>query len=166
MAETLNQSQLTVYFMDHLNRIYCAKQHVIKRFPAFSSYAAFKDIRLAIEETVEDVRKQVERMRRIYELLGEEMEAGPCLGMTALLDEAAEAVEQQTEDMALRDMAILYYLQNIESVEVGSFQLLKMVAHRMDNEAIYQLLLENFDEAKDDRNLLIELTSKYLSAKK
>ncbi|HEY9001561.1 MAG TPA: DUF892 family protein [Mucilaginibacter sp.] len=162
MVDTLNQSQLISYFVDHLNRIYCAKEHIVARFPVFAKHASFKDIRYAIEETVEDIEKQIERMRHIYKLLSVQPETGPCLGLTALLDEAAAAIKQETDDIMLRDMAILFYLQNIESTEVGSFQVLKMVARKIGNEEINQLLLENFDESRDDRNLLLQLTDKYL----
>ncbi|HTK19126.1 MAG TPA: DUF892 family protein [Mucilaginibacter sp.] len=162
MVDTLKPSQLIDYFVDHLNRIYCAKDHIVSRLPAFAQQASFKDICFAIEETVEDVRKQIERMRKIYVLLSVEPLMGPCLGLTALLDEAATAIQHENGDTMLRDMAILFYLQNIESTEVGSFQVLKMVARKLDNPEIDQLLLENFDEAQDDRNLLLELTKKYL----
>jgi len=159
---TLNQQQLKTYFTDHLNRIYCGKQHIVSRFPELVSSAEFNDIRLAIEETVDDVKSQIARMKDIYSKLGEEPQMGPCLGLVALLDEASAAIGRQKHDAMLRDMAILFYLQNIESTEVASFQVLRMVAGAMNNEEINQLLLENFDEAKDDRNLLLELTQKYL----
>lgn len=158
----LNEKQLKAYFIDHLNRIYCGKQHIVSRFPELATRADFKDIRLAINETVEDVEKQIVRMDCIYKKLNDEPRMGPCYGLKALLDEAAAAINQQTDDATLRDMAILFYLQNIESTEIASFQVLRMVAHAINDADINQLLLENFDESRDDRNLLLELTCKYL----
>ncbi len=159
---TLNYQQLKTYFIDHLSRIYCGKQHIVDRFPELVTRAEFKDIRLAICETVDDVKTQIARMDEIFKKLGEDVKMGPCLGLKALLDEAANAINEQRDDAIMRDMAILFYLQNIESTEVASFQVLRMVARALNNAEISQLLLENFDEAKEDRNLLLELTKKYL----
>jgi len=64
----------------------------------------------------------------------------------------------------LRDLSILFYMQNIESVEMASFQVLKMVAVKLKNKQLTQLLTENFDEAKEDRALLLLITKKYLTS--
>jgi ferritin-like metal-binding protein YciE len=61
-------------------------------------------------------------------------------------------------------MAILFYLQNVESIEIASFQVLQMMAVKMKNAEILQLLKENLDEAKDDRMLLLLITAKYVTS--
>lgn len=158
----LNEKQLKAYFSDHLSRIYCSKQHIASRFPELAAGAGFNDIRLAINETVEDVKSQLARMDNIYSRLNEEPRTGRCSGLKALLDEAGAAISEQKDDTTMRDMAILFYLQNIESTEIASFQVLRIIARALDDPQISQLLLENFDESREDRNLLLELTRKYL----
>jgi ferritin-like metal-binding protein YciE len=156
------KERLLAYFTDHLNRICCAKTHLVKRLPEASGLASFRDIRNAVDETREDVVKQIERMNEIFQLLGAEQSDEPCYGMITLLDEALQAIHHHADDAALRDMAILFYLQNIESIEQASFQVLQMAAVRLHDKRISQLLKENHDESKEDRALLLLLTSKYL----
>lgn len=63
----------------------------------------------------------------------------------------------------VRDMSIIFYLQNIESVEMASFQVLQMAAVKLKNRQIRQLLKENYDEAKADRTLLLLIAAKYIT---
>jgi hypothetical protein len=61
--------------------------------------------------------------------------------------------------MELRDMSILFYLQNIESMEV-----LRIAAVKLKNKQIKQLLTENVDEAKESRTLLLLISAKYITS--
>jgi ferritin-like metal-binding protein YciE len=56
-------------------------------------------------------------------------------------------------------------MQNIESVEMASFQVLEMAAVKLKSKQIKQLIRENYDEAKADRTLLLLITAKYITAK-
>jgi len=154
------------FFTDNLDKIYCAKKHMIDRFPELASQAYFADLKHAIMETVDDVKKQVARMDIIYDCLGAQNTTTSCNGLIAMVDEAFTTIDEQKGDTALRDMAILFYLQNMESIEVASFQVLQMMAVKMKNDEILQLLTENLDEAKDDRMLLLLITAKYVTAEK
>ena len=158
----LGNERLLAYFTDHLNRICCAKTHLVKRLPEAASAAHFADVRHAINETKDDVQKQIDRMNKIFDLLSAEQSESSCYGMTALLDEALLAINHHADDNALRDMAILFYMQNIESIEQASFQVLQMAAVKLHHKEISQLLKENYDESREDRALLLLLTSKYL----
>jgi len=62
----------------------------------------------------------------------------------------------------LQDLSIIFYLQNIESVEMASFQILQMAAVKLHNSHINKLLKENYEEAKSDRVLLLLISSKYI----
>jgi hypothetical protein len=53
-------------------------------------------------------------------------------------------------------------MQNIESVEAASFQVLLLAAVKLKNERIKQLLLKNADDAKADRTLFLLITAKYI----
>ncbi|WP_302865245.1 DUF892 family protein [Mucilaginibacter sp. L3T2-6] len=160
----LGSKRLLDFFISNLDKIYCAKKHMVDRFPEIAGEAHFKDLNYAIMETVDDVKKQIERMNRIYEQLGAENKATGCQGLAGMIEEAFTAIGEQRDDAALRDMAILFYLQNMESIEVASFQVLQILAKKIKNAEITQLLKENLDESKDDRKLLLEITARYTSS--
>jgi ferritin-like metal-binding protein YciE len=160
----LGPDRLQKFFINNLDRIYCAKKHMVDRFPEIAEQAYFSDLSHAITETVDDVKKQIVRMDEIYKRLGAENSITGCTGLAAMIEEAFVAINGHKDDTALRDMAILFYMQNMESIEVASFQVLQMMAVKLKDPEIQQLLKENFDEAKEDRVLLLMITAKYITS--
>jgi ferritin-like metal-binding protein YciE len=159
----LGSDRLKVFFIKHLDRIYGAKLHLVSKLPKLAGEAEFSDLKSAILETVQDVEKQLARMEMIYSLLDAEVSDGSIHGVTGLIQDAFEAIGEQTGEPELRDLSIIFYLQNIASVEMASFQILQMAAVKLRNKHISQLLKENYDEAKADRTLLLLISSKYIS---
>jgi len=159
----LGSEKLKLFFIKHLDRIYDAKLHLVSRLPGIAEEVEFADLRYAIQETVEDVEKQIARMELIYSLLDAEVSKGSIHGLTGLIQDAFEAINEQRGEPELRDLSIIFYLQNIESVEMASFQILQMAAIRLKNKHISQLLKENYEEAKADRTLLLLISSKYIT---
>ncbi|RYF20936.1 MAG: hypothetical protein EOO42_11510, partial [Flavobacteriales bacterium] len=58
----LGSEKLKTFFIKHLDRIYAAKAHLVNRLPGLKDEVYFKDLQHAIQETVEDVEKQMARM--------------------------------------------------------------------------------------------------------
>jgi ferritin-like metal-binding protein YciE len=65
-------------------------------------------------------------------------------------------------EIELQDLSIIFYLHNIENVEMVSFQILQMAATKLKDRQISNLLQENYDQAKADRVLLLLISSKYM----
>lgn len=160
---SLGSGKLLAFFVRHLDRIYAAKLHLVSRLPEIIDQVEFADLRSAICETIEDVGKQLARMELIYSILDAQVSSGSINGVTGLIQDAYEAIEENKGEPEMRDLSIIFYLQNIESVEMASFQILQMAAVGLNNKHISQLLDENYQEAKADRNLLLLISSKYIS---
>lgn len=162
IKKIVSPEKLLSYFTDHLNLIYCAKLHLVKQLPLMAEYAAFADLRNAILETCEDISKQILRMDEIYVILEAVYSPKNCATASGLLEDSFKAIAEKGEDPILRDLSILFYMQNIESIEVSSFKVLQMAAAVLQNKQVSQLMQENFDEAKEDRKLLVLINAKYL----
>jgi ferritin-like metal-binding protein YciE len=160
---SLGSEKLKIFFLKHLDRIYAAKLHLVSKLPSLADEVQFADLKNAIAETVEDVEKQISRMEIIYTLLDGEVSNGSIHGLTGLIEDAFEAISEQKGEPEMRDLSIIFYLQNIESVEMASFQILQMAAVKLKNKHVNQLLKENYDEAKADRTLLLLISSKYIT---
>ncbi len=160
----LSPDKLRSFFITHLNRIYCAKLHLVNRLPEIAELSHFSDLQYAIVETTQEVKKQITRMHKIYGLLDAEVAIERQKGLTGLIEDAFSAVKHQGADPELRDMSILFYMQNIESVEMTSFQVLQMAAVKLKDEKISLLLKENFEAAKADRSLLLMVSAKYITS--
>lgn len=160
----LDKETLRAFFISHLNKIYSAKTHLVARLPAVAGHAHFRDLNNAIRETVEDVERQIARMDMIYTLMDANSAEGYHSGLVGLVDDAFKDIELHAANPGLRDMSILFYLHNIESMEMASFQILQIAAVKLKNKQIKQLIRENYDEAKADRTLMLLITAKYVTS--
>lgn len=156
--------KLKTFFVNHLDKIYSAKNHLVTHLPEIADEAHFSDLRAVIWETQGDVEKQIARMEIIYTILDAEIAKGNCSGLAGLVDDAFADIKLHCADPELRDLSIAFYLQNIESMEIASFQVLQMAAVKLKNKQIKKLIKENYDEAKADRTLLLLITTKYITA--
>jgi ferritin-like metal-binding protein YciE len=159
------KNTLLKFFSGHLDRIYCGKEHLLNSLPTLADQAHFGDLKLAILELRDDVRKQIDRMNEIYELLHLDRNEAGCVGMTALLHEMFEGIDTHKGEKPYCDLSLMFYLQNIESIETTSFQMLRLTAAKLEHEGVNQLLRESFDEAKEDRGLLLQISQKFMALK-
>lgn len=161
----LGSKKLREFFLKHLNIVYAIKMHLMERLPDLSAEIHYQDPYQAMQESLEDIEKQVARMGTIFELL--DAPITPNFGgvNTSMIDDAYASIKHYKDEPELQDLAILFYLQNIEGTEMSSFQVLQMAAVKMKNPQVQQLIRENYDEAKADRTLILLIASKYLNAK-
>lgn len=159
-----DDKKLRTFFLEHLDKIYCAKIHLITRLPMLLEQVHFSDLKSAILETVSHVEDEISRMEMIYTILDSNYSDCNAKVLASLVEDAFAAIQQQGPDRELRDLSILFYLQNIESVEMASFQILQMAAVKLKNKQIAALLKENYEEAKADRILFLLIASKYITA--
>jgi len=150
------------FFISHLHRIYCAKAQLADKLPELGKRSHFRDLQQAIGETVEMIENQIGRIKQMYIALDAFYQPESCAGLSGILDEAFQSIGAPGESPALRDLSILFYLQNIESIEMASFKMMIFVARKLEQPAVSQLLLECFDEAREDKVLLKEITANYL----
>lgn len=156
------KEELKQFFLKHLSRIYCAKNQLADKLPLLAEDTTFRDIRFAIEETIEAVRAQIRRMEEIFRVLGGGYQHESCVGLTGILDEAFQSVGNTGANHALRDLSVLFYMQNIESIEISSFKTMLRISENLEEFTISQLLRECYDEAKEDKTLFIAITERYL----
>lgn len=159
----LNKSDLIEFFIHHLNRIYSAKTHLLKRLPEILFQVQFSDLEAAIHETIELVQNQRKRMELIYEMLDTDISEGSINGLAGLINDSFDDINSHKNNPELRDMSIMFYMTNIEAMEMASFQVLQLLSVKLDNNKIKTLIKENFDEAQSDKALLLLITTKYLA---
>lgn len=161
---TFGSEKKRAFFLDHLNRIYCAKSHLAERLPEIYDEAGFADVKQAIKETINAVEHQIARIDQIYELLDLHYSFEDCQTLITFLESTFTTLQQKFSDPNLRDLLIASYLYQQESIEMASFQILQIAAAGISSQQIKQLLKENFEEAKADRALLLLLTEKYIKS--
>lgn len=156
---------LKLLFIHQLNRVNCTKGYLIRNLPILKEIASFKTMKLAIQEDMDDVKKQQLRIDEMYELLGSKASDEGCDVIKSIIEEAFNLGNKAGKSTIVNDMDIILYMQLIENIELTSFRMLRQIAQFMGNGQITQMVTECFDENVDNDKLFTLITEEYLSKK-
>ncbi|HVS92900.1 MAG TPA: DUF892 family protein [Mucilaginibacter sp.] len=163
---TDNYDDVKKLFIHQLNRMHCTKNYLIKNMPDLADLATFKNLKLAILETLEDVKKQQERVFEIYDLLNSKASDEGCDVIKAIIEEAYHFGDPNNGlTRIINDMDIILYMRLIENICLTAFGMLKVINKFIGDDRITQLLLECCDENLDNDKLFKLMTEEYLSEK-
>jgi ferritin-like metal-binding protein YciE len=161
-----DQTSIKQLFIHQLNRMNCTKGYLIKNLPELADTASFKNLKLAISETYEDVKRQQERVDEIYILLDSKASDEGCQVIKAVIEEAYHFGDPNnglTE--IINDMDIILYMRLIENICFTSFNMLKFINQFIGNNQVTQLLSECCDENADNDKLFKLISEEYLTEK-
>src|ERR1700709_52824 len=68
-------------FIDEIKDIYWAEKHLVKTLPKMQKAATSEELAAAIEEHLIVTKTHVERLEKVFELLGEKAQAKKCDAM-------------------------------------------------------------------------------------
>lgn len=104
---------LKEFFIHHLNKIYTAKTLLVSELPELMNNAYFSDLTEAIDHTIQDVKQQIVRMDKIYEVLPIVHSRIHSKGLKGLIEDSFDEIKTHSSNPELRDMSILFYLHCI-----------------------------------------------------
>jgi ferritin-like metal-binding protein YciE len=163
--QSQNPPDLKILFIHQLNRVNCTKGYLIRNLPILEEIASFKNMKLAIQEDLDDVKKQQVRIDKMYNMLHSKASDEGCDVIKSILEEAFNLGNNAGKSTIVNDMDIILYMQLIENIELTSFRMLKLIAEFMGDEQIIQMVTECFDENVDNDKLFTLITEEYLSKK-
>ena len=85
----------------------------------------------AFEKHIEETAGQIERLKRVFELLGKTPQAKKCEAMEGLVSEAESMIEDTRKDSYTRDAGLILAAQKAEHYEIASYGTLKVFAEMM-----------------------------------
>lgn len=148
-------------FLEHLNYIYFGKKHLIDFYMEAQGIATLNVLKQAIQEAIDDAESQTEQMDEIYETIKETPSKTSTLGIKALTLEAYLAAIKAGKTPLERDVFILFYLQQIEGVEITYFKVLKNLAKAIGYSNSF--LDQTFDIAVENKVLFESIYKEYIS---
>ena len=163
--QSQNLPDLKILFIHQLNRVNCTKGYLIRNLPILEEIASFKNMKLAIQEDLDDVKKQQVRIDKMYSMLHSKASDEGCDVIKSVIEEAFNLGNNAGKSTIVNDMDIILYMQLIENIELTSFRMLKLIAEFMGDEQIVQMVTECFDENVDNDKLFTLITEEYLSKK-
>jgi ferritin-like metal-binding protein YciE len=148
-------------FLEHLNYIYYGKHHLLSFFSEVKGLAALNVLKMAIQEGVDDTENQLVQMDEIYTAIGENPSKINTLSIKATTLEAYLTAIKAGKTPLEKDVFILFYLQQIEGIEVTYFRVLKNLAKAIGYSNTF--LDQPFDTAVENKVLFESIYKEYIS---
>lgn len=155
-------NDLRTVLLTGLKDILWAENALVKALPKMMDKSTDVRLKTAIYDHHTQTQNHVERLKLIFELLGETPEATTCLAMQGILKEGDDLVAEMPEG-ATRDVAIISASQKIEHYEISTYGTLASFAKTMNQREVLQLLLRTLGEEKKSDCLLSDLADTSLN---
>jgi ferritin-like metal-binding protein YciE len=135
-------------FVASLKDIYWAEKNLAKELPKIAKNASTPALIDAINEHTTVTQKQVERLEKVFELIGEKAVAKKCDAMEGLIKEG-QSIMEETEVGAVRDAGIIAASQKIEHYEIATYGTLCAFAKTLGEVEVAAILAETLEEEKE-----------------
>lgn len=145
----MENSEFHEFFVDELKDIYWAEQHLAKALPKLQKASTSKELAMAFEKHAKETREQIKKVEKVFEILGEKVEAKKCDAMEGLLKEADNIIDDTDKDTFTRDAGLILAAQKAEHYEIATYGTLRIFARHMKNKEVERLLEEILQNEKD-----------------
>jgi ferritin-like metal-binding protein YciE len=146
-------------FINELKDLYSAEKQITRALPKMAKAATTDELRTAFETHLKETQNQVERLDRIFEIIGKTGGGKTCQGMKGLIEEGTETM-QEAEEGEIRDAAMIGAAQRIEHYEIAAYGTVRSMANLMGQTEIAQLLQQTLDEEGNTDKKLTQIASK------
>jgi Mn-containing catalase len=159
-----NPEMLETLLVDQLRDLLHAEGQLVKALPKMIQAAHSETLRNAFTTHLEETRLQVDRLKEVFALVGEQAKAKPCKGMQGLIEEGQEVIEEGEEmDPAAADLALIAAAQRVEHYEISGYGTARTLAGQCGLPAASELLNKSLAEEELTDNLLTQIARELMS---
>ena len=149
----MQPATLATLFHDTLRDIYYAENKILKSLPKMTEAVQSVDLADAFDLHRSETAVQIERLEKVFEMLGKPPEGKTCAAINGLLDESEEVMTTYKGTPAL-DAGLVAVAQAIEHYEIARYGTLVSWATTLGLADAAMLLEENLgDESMTDEAL-------------
>ena len=162
MATT--EKTLNDLFLDTLKDIYYAEKQILKALPKMAKAAQSSELKAAFDTHRAETEGQVDRLEKVFELIGTRAQGKMCHAIVGIIDEGKEIMEEFKGTSAL-DAGLLSGAQAVEHYEISRYGTLKAWAAKLNLPEAVRLLDQTLQEEKNTDQLLSRLAESSLNRK-
>src|ERR1700760_875128 len=145
------EKDLSELFVDTLKDIYYAEKQIYKSLPKMAKAANSDKLRAAFEKHEGETETQIERLEKIFEILGKAARGKKCDAIEGILDEGKEIMQEYE---GAPDAGLLAAAQAVEYYEISRYGTLKTWANQLGLTQAVKLLDQTLaEEKKTDETL-------------
>lgn len=140
-------------FHHQLRDVYYAEKQILKALPKMVDKASSDALRNVFEQHLQETKGQVQRLDRVFSLLGLEAKGVNCPAIDGIIKEADE-VSGEVDDKQVLDAALIAAAQAVEHYEIARYGTLVAWARELGRSDCADLFEETLREEKAaDRKL-------------
>jgi ferritin-like metal-binding protein YciE len=141
-----------------------AENAILKALPKLAEAAKSEELKGAFGVHVEETKKQVDRLKKVFKLLGEKPEGVKCPAIEAIIEEGDEVMEEFGDGEAL-DAGLIASAQAVEHYEIVRYGTMLAWAKQLGLSEVEELLKETLVEEENTDEILSELAEDMINAK-
>jgi ferritin-like metal-binding protein YciE len=145
MATKTATKTLDNLFLDTLKDVYYAEKKILRTLPKMAKAANAQELSAAFEKHRDQTEMQVERLERVFEMLGKRAQGKTCPAIDGIIEEGQEIIDDYKSSPAL-DAGLLAAAQAVEHYEITRYGTLKRWAEVMGMSEAALLLDETLQE--------------------
>jgi ferritin-like metal-binding protein YciE len=150
---TKEPKKLDDLFHDTLKDIYIAEKKILTALPKMAKAVHSEELRAAFEKHYGETEGQVERLERVFDLIGKKAQGKTCDAIIGLVEEGQEVMKEYKGSPAL-DAGLLAGAQAVEHYEISRYGTLKTWANELGlGDAVGLLDATLQEEKKTDATL-------------
>lgn len=156
-------SQIRELLVEELQDLLHAEGQLLNALPKMASAAHNPKLKEAFEKHLTQTQTQVDRLHKVFELLGEEAKPKPCRAMMGLVEEGQETIEESSEKEELAaDLALITSAQKVEHYEISGYGTVRALARQIGEYDVATLLAHTLGEEEAADFLLTEIAKPLL----
>lgn len=153
---TASTKGLEDMFLDGLKDIYYAEKKILKALPKMARGADDQQVIAAFEKHLAETEGQVERLEKVFEILGVAARGKTCPAIDGILEEGSEILEEYKGSASL-DAGLVGAAQAVEHYEIARYGTLIAWATSLGKDDVVELLDANLEEEKATDEALTSL---------
>jgi ferritin-like metal-binding protein YciE len=144
--------------LDELKDLYSAEKQITRALPKMAKAASSSELRTAFETHLKETEGQIQRLDRVFEMLGKSATGKTCKAMQGLIEEGSEMMEQAEGEA--RDAAMISAAQKVEHYEMAGYGSVRTWAEELGQNEIANLLQQTLEEEGETNKKLTSIARK------
>lgn len=147
-----------------LKDIYNAEQQITKALPKMIKATSSDKLKMAFEDHLNVTEKQIERLEKVFDLMGEKAKGEKCKAMEGIIKEA-DSMMSEKADASVMDAALIASAQRVEHYEIAAYGTVCTYAKQLGMDDVVKLLVETLNEEKQTDEQLTMIAEKSINIK-
>ncbi len=144
--------------IEELQDLLHAETQLVGALPKMAQAAKHPKLREAFEKHLAQTQIHVERLQKVFELLGEKASAKPCKAMMGLIEEGQETIKEGSgKDELAADLALITAAQKVEHYEISGYGTVRALARQIGERDVEKLLTHTLGDEESTDFLLTDI---------